>query len=66
MYCFQRLTNNFFKKILFVSFFALSFNQTTNFNLNLVHLIPFENASNNYGVSDVWGYTDEQNNEYAI
>ena len=37
-----------------------------NYNLELIHNIHFENADNNYGVSDVWGYTDEENNEYAI
>ena len=26
----------------------------------------FENSQYNYGISDVWGYTDEAGNEYAI
>ena len=37
-----------------------------NYNLDLISHIEIENASNNYGVSDVWGYTDEFGNEYAI
>ena len=40
--------------------------QVVNFNLELIHNIEYENSSNNFGVSDVWGYTDEYNNEYAI
>ena len=42
------------------------FCQVANFNLDLVHNITFENASNDFGVSDVWGYTDEYGAEYAI
>ena len=37
-----------------------------NYNLELKHLIAFENDSNNFGISDVWGYTDETGIEYAI
>ena len=36
------------------------------YNLELKNLITFENDSNNFGVSDVWGYTDESEIEYAI
>tara|TARA_Y100000590_G_scaffold340638_1_gene388506 strand:+ start:1353 stop:2789 length:1437 start_codon:yes stop_codon:yes gene_type:complete len=38
------------------------------YNLELIHHIEvnLENDSNNFGVSDVWGYTDQENNEYAI
>ena len=39
---------------------------TTNYNIELKNLISFENDSNNFGVSDVWGYTDETGIEYAI
>ncbi len=37
-----------------------------NFNVELISVTEFDNASNNYGVSDVWGYTDETGIEYAI
>ena len=40
--------------------------ETFNYNLDLVHNINYENADNNFGVSDVWGYTDESGIEYAI
>ena len=36
------------------------------YNLELLSVIEFDNDNNNYGVSDVWGYTDEHGNEYAI
>ncbi|MDP6570284.1 MAG: choice-of-anchor B family protein [Candidatus Marinimicrobia bacterium] len=39
------------------------------FNLTLVHHIDEvadANSNDNFGVSDVWGYTDEYGNEYAI
>ena len=39
---------------------------TTNYNIELKNLISFENDLNNFGVSDVWGYTDETGIEYAI
>ena len=54
------------KNILLFLFSSFVFTQLVNYNLDLIHLIPFENASNNYGVSDIWGYTDEEGNEYAI
>ena len=37
-----------------------------NYNLDLISQVEIENADNNYGVSDVWGYTDETGIEYAI
>ena len=39
-----------------------------NFNIDLVQTIHVEaqNSNGNYGVSDVWGYTDETGIEYAI
>ena len=49
--------------VLSISFLAANL---TNYNLELIHNIEFENASNNFGVSDVWGYTDETGIEYAI
>ena len=45
---------------------SLIFSQTINYNLDFIHNITFENSSNNFGVSDVWGYTDEMGTEYAI
>ena len=52
---------------IYFSFILNIINATVvNYNLELIHLITFDNDSNNFGVSDVWGYTDEVNNEYAI
>ena len=45
---------------------SLIYTQNINYNINLIHNITFENSSNNFGVSDVWGYTDETGIEYAI
>jgi len=39
---------------------------STNYNLELINVISFDNDSNNFGTSDVWGYTDETGIEYAI
>ena len=36
------------------------------YNINVLSIVEYENDNNNYGVSDVWGYTDEYGNEYAI
>ena len=47
-------------------FLSLIISQTLNYNIDLIHNITFENASNNFGVSDVWGFTDETGIEYAI
>ena len=55
---------NMFLYLLFL--FNFSFPNLINYNINLIHNIAFENASNNFGVSDVWGYTDETGIEYAI
>jgi choice-of-anchor B domain-containing protein len=44
----------------------IGFANPINFNIDLVSITEFENANNNYGVSDVWGYTDEAGIEYAI
>ena len=37
-----------------------------NFNLSLVSNTMYQNDGNNFGISDVWGYTDETGIEYAI
>ncbi len=55
----------YFSLIYFI-IISLTFTQVINYNLDLVHNITFENSSNNFGVSDVWGYTDETGEEYAI
>ena len=34
--------------------------------MELKSITMYENSPYNYGISDVWGYTDEQGNEYAI
>jgi len=52
--------------LFFAVFLNFTFPNLTNYNINLVNNITFENASNNFGVSDVWGYTDETGIEYAI
>ena len=59
------LINSIFICLLFSD---ISIGDTINYNLSLVHQIPInnENDSNNFGVSDVWGYTDETGIEYAI
>ena len=56
----------FYKKYLI--FFVLSNISLplVNYNLELKNLIAFENDSNDFGTSDVWGYTDETGIEYAI
>ena len=54
---------------LFLILVALCFNlaqEVVNYNLDLIHNITYENSNNNYGVSDVWDYTDETGIEYAI
>ena len=53
-------------KYIIICFLSFNFTQVVNYNLDLVHHIPINNDINNYGVSDVWGYTDLENNEYAI
>ncbi len=54
---------------IFLNILLVCFNlqaSLVNYNLDLVSQIEIENADNNYGVSDVWGYTDETGIEYAI
>ena len=55
---------------LIIIFFCLIVNtaylDVIDYNLELIHHIEFNNDSNNFGVSDVWGYTDETGIEYAI
>jgi len=51
-----------------VTFYSLLLS-ATNFNLQLIHHIDEvteANSGDNFGVSDIWGYTDEAGNEYAI
>ena len=36
------------------------------YNMELKSITMYENSPFNYGISDVWGYTDEYGNEYAI
>ena len=45
---------------------SIIISQTVDYNIDLIYNITFENASNNFGVSDVWGFTDETGIEYAI
>ena len=54
----------FFFPILFFSGLL----SAVNFNLDLVQNIPVNesNSNSNFGVSDVWGYTDETGVEYAV
>lgn len=48
-------------------FISLAF-PAINYNLDLVHNVRIDeyNSNSNFGVSDVWGYTDETGIEYAI
>ena len=55
----------FYVQCLIICITAL-FSNPIDFNLNLSSIVEFDNDNNNYGVSDVWGYTDEFGNEYAI
>ena len=36
------------------------------YNMEFKSITMYENSPFNYGISDVWGYTDEYGNEYAI
>ena len=45
---------------------ASLFANPVDYNLDLLSIVEFDNDNNDYGVSDVWGYTDEFGNEYAI
>ena len=55
-----------YKRTILFLFITSIFTNPINYNLDLINQINIENATNNYGVSDVWGYTDEFENEYAI
>jgi len=52
----------------FIIFTNLLFSNVINYNLDLVENVRIDshNSSSNFGVSDVWGYTDETGVEYAI
>ena len=56
-----------FFNIYLILFFSLIFS-SQNYNLDLVHNISVNeyNSNSNFGVSDVWGYTDETGIEYAV
>tara|TARA_B100001123_G_scaffold430142_1_gene549618 strand:- start:865 stop:2367 length:1503 start_codon:yes stop_codon:yes gene_type:complete len=45
---------------------TLLFADPIDYNIQLLSVVEYENSNNDYGVSDVWGYTDEYGNEYAI
>ena len=53
-------------KIILLSLFCFVFSNPVNYNLSLVSITMYENDNNNFGISDVWGYTDETGVEYAI
>ena len=55
-------------KFLFIFSIAISFllSDPIDYNIQLLSVVEYENSNNDYGVSDVWGYTDEYGNEYAI
>ena len=42
---------------------SIVFADPINYNLDLVSIVEYENDNNNYGISDIWGYTDEDGNE---
>ena len=52
--------------ILLSTLFSILSADPINYNINVLSIVEYQNDSNNYGVSDVWGYTDEYGNEYAI
>ena len=56
----------FFKIYLTICFSMLFSSQ--NYNIQLVENIAVDsfNSNSDFGVSDVWGYTDELGTEYAI
>jgi len=53
-------------RIILLSLFCFAFSNPVNYNLSLVSNTVYENDNNNFGISDVWGYTDETGVEYAI
>ena len=52
--------------ILLFTLFSILFSEPIDYNINVLSIVEYENDNNNYGISDVWGYTDEYGNEYAI
>ena len=53
------------KLFLTILFFSLLI-PASSYNMDLKSITMYENSQFNYGISDVWGYTDEYGNEYAI
>ena len=53
-------------KIFIWCYFSVLLSNPIDYNLDLLSVVEYQNDNNNYGVSDVWGYTDEEGNEYAI
>ena len=56
-----------FKILLSILFLTICF-PALNYNINLIDNIAVNssNSNSNFGVSDVWGYTDETGVEYAV
>ena len=52
--------------LIVIGMFSMIFANPINYNLDLISVIEYQNDNNNYGVSDVWGYTDQTGIEYAI
>jgi len=52
--------------LLLIPLFSILFSDPINYNIDVLSIVEYDNDNNNYGVSDVWGYTDENGNEYAI
>ena len=53
-------------KFILICFVHIAISNPTNFNLSLVSNTMYQNDFNNFGISDVWGYTDDTGVEYAI
>ena len=53
-------------KLILYCFISFIFSNPVNYNLTLISNTMYSNDSNNFGISDVWGYTDETGIEYAI
>ena len=55
-------------KLLFFysTLFCIAYSNPVNYNLSLVSNTMYQNDNNDFGISDVWGYTDETGIEYAI
>ena len=58
--------NKLLIKLCILYIFSLLLSNPINYNLELLSVVEYQNDNNNYGTSDVWGYTDEFGNEYAI